>query len=359
MRLMGIKIGNVELYMGPSQVQAPDDLREVIVKFIGGAQKRLEIAVQELDDPAIADAILDARARGLIVSVVLELDYLRATRRRSKPKVPGGKLEIKRELQNQLLRSAIRVNSDFNPDLFHQKFIVRDRTSLLTGSTNFTTTGVEKNLNHIVIVHDERVAKLYAREYKEIRQGHFGKLNEGHDPAPRDFEVSKIPVRVLFAPDHAPEMEIMKQMAKAKKRVDFAIFTFSQSSGIDDQMLLLRNANITVEGALDRLMANQRWAASRPLQKEGVKLSIVPKTGTGVGKLHHKLMVIDEQVIVAGSFNYTGPANRVNDENIIILGDLDSTDQTSIDRQKKLAKFALDEIRRFITDLGEPMPQPS
>ncbi len=353
---MAMKIGNVELHMGPSQVQAPDDLRKVIVAFINGAENRLEIAVQELDDPPIADAILAAKARRVIVSVVLELDYLRAGRRQAQPKVPGGKLEINRELHDALLRSAIKVHSDFNTRIFHQKFIVRDRSSLLTGSTNFTTTGVEKNLNHIVIIHDRAVARIYAKEYREIQQGHFGKLNEGHDKVPTDVEVSKIPIRVLFAPDHAPEMEVMKQMAKGQKRIDFAIFTFAKSSGIDDQMILLRKAKRTVRGALDRRMANQKWAASRPLQKEGVTLSIVPKKGTGVGKLHHKLMVIDEQVIIAGSFNYTGPANNFNDENIIILGDLESTNQRSIDRQKRLAKFALDEIERINTDLGEPMP---
>jgi len=354
---MAMKIGNVELYMGPSRLGAPDDLRKVIIDFIGGAEKRLEIAVQELDDPAINDAILDAKARGVTVSVVLELDYLRAARRKAQPKLPGGKLEINRELHLSLLRSAIRVYSDFNTKIFHQKFIVRDRASLLTGSTNFTTTGVEKNLNHIVIVHDSGVARIYAREYREIRQGHFGKLNEGHDKAPSDVEVSGIPIRVLFAPDHAPEMEIMKQMAKAKSRVDFAIFTFAQSSGIDDQMLLLRQANRTLRGALDRRMANQTWAAAGPLSQQGVELSIVPKAGTGVGKLHHKLMVLDEQIVIAGSFNYTGPANALNDENIIILGDLDSTKVSSINRQKKLAKFALDEISRIIAEQGEPMPE--
>ena len=350
-----MKIGNVELYMGPSTLQAPDDLWKVIVKFIDRAQNRLEIAVQELDDPAIADAILAARARDVTVSVVLELDYLRAGRRHRQPKLPGGKLEINRELHHSLLRSAIRVYSDFNTNIFHQKFIVRDRESVLTGSTNFTTTGVEKNLNHLVIVHDATVAKIFAREYREIRQGHFGKRNEGHDKAPKDVEVSGIPIRVLFAPDHAPEMEIMKQMAKAERRIDFAIFTFAQSSGIDDQMLLLRKANKTLRGALDRRMANQKWAAARPLKQEGVELSIVPKRGTGVGKLHHKLMVIDEQVIIAGSFNYTGPANALNDENIIILGDLSSTRASSIDRQRRLAKFALDEIDRIILEQGEPL----
>jgi phosphatidylserine/phosphatidylglycerophosphate/cardiolipin synthase-like enzyme len=67
-------------------------------------------------------------------------------------------------------------------------------------------------------------------------------------------------------------------------------------------------------------------------------------------------MVLDEQIIIVGSFNYTGPANALNDENIMILGDLDSTNMNSINRQKKLAKFALDEISRIIAEQGEPMP---
>ncbi|MCH8849752.1 MAG: phospholipase [Chloroflexi bacterium] len=350
-----MKVGKVEFYAGPKDVGAPDDLEQVIVDFIDGAEKRLEIAVQELESVPIAEAIIRARVeRKLLVKLVIEHDYLRASRARALPWERGGPNETNREIHDAVLRASIDVKPDYNASIFHQKFIVRDGTALLTGSTNFTPTGVHNNLNHIVIVNDEKTAKIYRREFREIARGHFGKRNEGHDPAPADLKVSNVPIRVLFAPDHSPEMEIMKQMAKAKKRVDFAIFTFSQSSGIDDQMLLLRNANITVEGALDRLMANQDWAAARPLQKEGVKLSIVPKTGTGVGKLHHKLMVIDEQVIIAGSFNYTGPANRLNDENIIILGDLESTGQSKQD-QKKLAKYALKEIDRIWDTYGVPI----
>jgi phosphatidylserine/phosphatidylglycerophosphate/cardiolipin synthase-like enzyme len=36
-------------------------------------------------------------------------------------------------------------------------------------------------------------------------------------------------------------------------------------------------------------------------------------------KLHHKLMVIDDRIIVAGSFNYTQPANDYNDENLFVI----------------------------------------
>ena len=65
-------------------------------------------------------------------------------------------------------------------------------------------------------------------------------------------------------------------------------------------------------------------------------------------------MVIDEQLTIVGSFNYTGPANQLNDENIILLGDLDTTDPVMIASQKELAAYALEEIDRMIEKFGEP-----
>lgn len=349
---MPMTIGNVELLMGPQEVGGPDDLRKAVVSFISGAKKKLDIAVQELDNRKIAEAIVNARQRGIAVRLVLEADYLRAKSRRPDPWVAGGGHESNRVIHDAILRSAIKVNTDFNPDIFHQKFIIRDGNALLTGSTNFTTTGTTKNLNHILIIKDREVAKIYGREFKEIRQGHFGKLNEGHDPKPPKVTVSNLPIRVLFAPDHSPEMEIMKQMAKAEKRIDFAIFTFSKSSGIDDQMILEVDAGVKVRGALDGMQANQKWAATRPVKNAGATLFLVHKQGK-LGKLHHKLMVIDDQVIIAGSFNYTGPASRLNDENIIIIGDLESSSAASVKAQRKLAKYAKDEIERIIKTFGK------
>jgi len=84
--------------------------------------------------------------------------------------------------------------------------MVRGGASLLTGSTNFTPTGTDKNLNRIVVVHDKDVTKIYSREFGELRQGHFGKLNEGHYAVLEDIKVCDVPIRILFAPDHNPEM---------------------------------------------------------------------------------------------------------------------------------------------------------
>jgi phosphatidylserine/phosphatidylglycerophosphate/cardiolipin synthase-like enzyme len=77
--------------------------------------------------------------------------------------------------------------------------------------------------------------------------------------------------------------------------------------------------------------------------------------GTGLRKVHHKLMVIDERLVIAGSFNYTAPATTLNDENIIVIGDLEETDTAAEDRQREIAGYALAEIDRIITELSEPI----
>jgi hypothetical protein len=90
------KVGSVELYMGPHDVGANDDLEQAIVAFIDGAKKRLEIAVQELESVPIAEAIIRARERKVLVKLVIEHDYLRADKALKDPWTPGGKNEPNR-----------------------------------------------------------------------------------------------------------------------------------------------------------------------------------------------------------------------------------------------------------------------
>ena len=353
-----MKIGNIELYMGPDKLGAPDNLEKVLIKFIGGARETLDIAVQELEFKPIAKAIIAAKQRGVRVRIVLEGEYLTLNKPMPDPWIAKGKNEANRKIHNALLRARIETHTDFNPATFHQKFIIRDvegnKAALLTGSTNFTPTGTYKNFNHIVIIRSKRVARVYQGEFDEIHSGTFGVKNERHELAPRVYKVSKVPVKVLFAPDHTPELEIMKQMLKCKERVDFAIFTFAQSSGIDDTMVALQRSGINIRGVFDGLQGNQSWAATHLVHKAGCEVYLVPHH-RGVNKLHHKLMVIDRQVVIAGSFNYTGPANALNDENIIVIGDLGLGEADAVvrERQEKIGDYALHEIDRIIRDYGK------
>jgi phosphatidylserine/phosphatidylglycerophosphate/cardiolipin synthase-like enzyme len=368
--------GKIEAYVGPTELGAADDLERVIVEFIDGARESLDVAVQELDSEPIAQALIDARWRGVSVRAFLEQDYLLSPKLPSARPRPGEsdsevRLRVQweesrrpperktnRDIASALLRSNLDVKADYNPAIFHQKFCIRDyrgrarRTSaLLTGSANWTETDTHKNLNHAIVFNNPRVCAEYQREFDEIRDGSFGRRQHGSVPAA--INVGGVPVKVLFAPDHTPELELVKQMLKADRRVDFAIFTFAGSSGIDDAMVMLRQARRALKGALDPKQGRQSWAATPWLHDAGIEVSF-PKEERGFGKLHHKLMVIDDAIVVAGSLNYTAPANEYNDENIFVLGspypDLPRREggPVDLDACAELAAYFRAEIERII-----------
>ncbi|MEL6266031.1 MAG: phospholipase D-like domain-containing protein, partial [Pseudomonadota bacterium] len=230
---MPVTVGDdIKLYFGPHTL-APglDNLEQVIVDFIDGAEKRLEIAVQELESRAIAEAILRAEIeRKVQVYLVLEADYLAGKQR---PRTVAEAFESKgaqeenRLLAAAALRATCWVRTDFNPKIFHQKFIIRDREAVLTGSTNFTPTGVGSsprggNLNQVLTVNSRELARIYFREFREIKQGRFGRhsVDGTVEPHPEEVTIDGVTFKVCFAPDHNPEMEIMKWMMKARDRVD-------------------------------------------------------------------------------------------------------------------------------------------
>jgi len=353
---MPLEIGDFRIHLGPQEQGGPDSLLAPIVNFIDSAKtkQQLMIAVQEIENREIVESVIRARKRGVTIDIVIEQSYLLSDTIPEDPFQPGGKNEINRFLFNAILRACVDIKSDFNTNIFHQKFMVLGN-SVLTGSTNFTDTGVTRNLNHIVVINDAEVANAYKREFKEIQRGNFGKFSVERDEKPREASVSGVRVKPLFAPDHAPEMEIMKQILKAKHQIDFAVFTFSNSSGIDDALIAAKQRGIEVIGILDRHQANQKWAATHPLHQAGIKLRLAGQKN-GLGKLHHKLMVIDEAVTIFGSFNYTGPANKSNDENILIVGDVEEIDPTAIDTQKKIAVKCRQEIERIALEHGDPIP---
>ncbi|MET0492246.1 MAG: phospholipase D-like domain-containing protein, partial [Actinoplanes sp.] len=359
---MGLKLEGIDFYTGPTVLGAADDLSAVIVGFLDGATSSLLIAVQEIDSEPIARAVLAARARGVLVKIILEASYLGEDKAPDDPWLAAGDNETNRVIHAAFLRARVDVITDLNPAIFHQKFVVRDHhkpsAAVLTGSANFTLTdtglnlnGSGNNLNHVVVLHGQQATEQYKVEFDRLRSGTFGDLHERHEAQPVEFRLGGIRVKPLFAPRHGPEMEIMKQMLKAGSSIEFAMFTFAQSSGIDDTMGRLAGS-VAIRGVLDRGQGAQAWASTVPLRKAGVELR-QNKPGTGVRKIHHKLMVVDGALTIVGSFNYTGPANTLNDENIIVIGDLEETDPAAWAAQEKVAGYARAVIERIMTDLSE------
>jgi hypothetical protein len=75
--------GRLQVFLGPQENGAPDNLEQIIIQFIDDAQHSLDVAVQEIDNPRIAAALDRASRRirpgmttRLRVRFITEGDYL-------------------------------------------------------------------------------------------------------------------------------------------------------------------------------------------------------------------------------------------------------------------------------------------
>ena len=106
---MPLDLGSLELYMGPNNLGAPDNLETTIISFINGARQSLFIAVQELESENITRALINARQRGIIIKLILEGHYLSVRNAVPDPFSPGGTNEENRRLHAALLRADIDI----------------------------------------------------------------------------------------------------------------------------------------------------------------------------------------------------------------------------------------------------------
>jgi hypothetical protein len=128
--------GKIKAFAGPRELGARDDLCAVIVNFIDGAREALFIAVQEVGSEPIAQAVIDARWRGVEVKMIVEQDYL-ASDKIPKATAQAGETpaQAARRVQWEEYRrpKTAKTNRDIlSPGFFnfHLRFIFRDRRRL-------------------------------------------------------------------------------------------------------------------------------------------------------------------------------------------------------------------------------------
>ena len=174
-----------------------------------------------------------------------------------------------------------------------------------------------------MIFHDIGVAAAYQSEFGQLRDGIFGvRSPKLISTNPLTLTVGGSPVQIMFSPDHNPELRIVNEILRAQSSAYLMMFTFSKSTTIDDALVTkLQGGNFEVVGVIDGGQSAQKWSPHKTLLSEGAKLQC--ETLPNNGKLHHKLIGLDDHTVIGGSFNYTGPANQYNDENLFLVRDPD------------------------------------
>jgi len=122
--------------------------------------------------------------------------------------------------------------------------------------------------------------------------------------------------KICFTPKgHCTEM-IVHEINKAKDHIYIEAYSFT-SKPIIESLLEAKKNHIEVTIILDKSQINNKNSLIKLLVNKGIKVFVDYKPAIA----HNKIVMIDNNIVITGSFNFTKAAQYKNAENIIILYD--------------------------------------
>lgn len=114
---------------------------------------------------------------------------------------------------------------------------------------------------------------------------------------------------------HSSMIKFLNYLASATKSVDLCIYVFTQVT-MAEILLDLHERNVRVRIITDGSEDEADGSQTEKLRKAGIEIKS-NKRGTGA-LMHHKFVVIDELVLLSGSFNWTSKAVVSNYEAVLV-----------------------------------------
>ncbi len=145
-----------------------DDLQEQLIALINKEKKAIQLAIFSFTDKKIAQALIDAKKRGVVVELVADPGFLydRYT------KIPDLKKEnIKIFIYDP---KSSKNNKGTLNNVMHNKFVIfieNDGTAKVwTGSYNFTTSARRSNQENVVVLDDQQVIEKFKEQFQQLKK---------------------------------------------------------------------------------------------------------------------------------------------------------------------------------------------
>jgi phosphatidylserine/phosphatidylglycerophosphate/cardiolipin synthase-like enzyme len=268
-----------------------------LAEAIRQARLSVDVAIYNLDLWSLRDALLAAHRGGVAVRVVVESDKLASA-----------------EVQ-ELIEKGIPVVDDRNAGLMHHKFAIIDRLEVWTGSMNYTTSGAYRSDNNLIRIRSPVLAQDYLVEFEEMfvnRQ--FGSNSTANTPLPV-ISVEGTQVEVYFSPDDGTIGRVIDLVRQAQEEITFMAYSFTDDD-LAQAMKEVFNSGVSVTGVFDESQARSNIGGEYDhLLENGVDVRLDGNPRS----MHHKVIIIDDQILITGSYNFSQSAKTRNDENTLII----------------------------------------
>jgi len=308
-----------------------------LADFVSRAKSTLEIAIYDvhLPDPVAAivrDALTDAASRGVQIRLAYNVDD------DDRPPVPPPP-----KTEPSLVESLPFPTAPIPgvPDLMHHKYIVRDASSVWTGSTNWTFDSWTREENVVFTIDSPELAGRYLTDFEQLWTrrvvGPTGKV----DTSP--FQIGDATVRAWFCPGRGEKLahRIAKAIGTATRRVRIASPVISSGPILGTLAQAVSDQRVDIAGVVDRTQVAEvlrQWHANGNVSWKEPLLHRTLHSGLFSGKqstpyypgsvhdyMHAKVTVADD-IVFLGSFNLSHSGEQ-NAEDMLEMHDGALADQ--------------------------------
>jgi phosphatidylserine/phosphatidylglycerophosphate/cardiolipin synthase-like enzyme len=354
----------------------------VLNRVLGNKALTLRMFAYDLNEPDIIEILLKLAAQGR-VRIILDSAALHHSKTKPKPEDQFEKLFRKAKKG----KSAI-LRGKFSRYAHDKVFIVSNKQvarTVLTGSTNFSVTGLYVNSNHVLVFDDAKVAAKYAEVFEAVWTDKVSGPKFKKSPlsaTPFSISSKTVPATdITFAPhtdtvatqglDAIVKRVKMEGQAKAGTgSVLFAVMQMDKGTSAVYTALntLHKNESIFSYGISDSPAGVKLYS---PKRKTGVLVTgkpfrtRLPKPfdqvpGVGLGhQIHHKFIVCgfngNNPVVYCGSSNLAGGGEKSNGDNLLAIHDGDVATAFAIEALSLVDHFNF--LDRYASVSGNKKPK--
>jgi phosphatidylserine/phosphatidylglycerophosphate/cardiolipin synthase-like enzyme len=121
---------------------------------------------------------------------------------------------------------------------------------------------------------------------------------------------------VYFSPHGGCTEAVVKELGQARSTVLVQAYSFTNTP-IAKALLDAHKRGVKVEVILDKSQRREKYSSATFLYNQGIPVRIDAAHAIA----HNKVMVIDSEIVITGSFNFTKAAEEKNPENLLVIRD--------------------------------------
>jgi len=334
--------------------EQPQTIAHQFVEFVDAAKSSLHIAIYDFRlSPALGDSIIEALKQKAKSGVRVRIAFDHGKPEKSTPEAfaelgsdpaPRG---TKDYLEKAFQGSQVQIEAiDPGSHLMHNKYIVRDvntpTATVWMGSANFTDDAWTYQDNNIVQIPSTQLAAYYETDFQELwNQGTIQSTGVNDKGT---ANLGSTAIDVAFSPGEGATIDhvISSLISSARQRIKIASMVITSHAilgALDDA---LRSKQVKdFSGVYDATQMDktvEQWSKSeknagivqtfKEVASQLVGKHSIPYKPSGKHNFMHNKVVVCDNAVVTGSFNFSRNAT-LNAENILVIHDAEIANQYS------------------------------